>query len=318
MAIVVAAIVISAAAFSYSSFEATVTKTVSTNSVSVSTVTSTITGATTLTTTSTELSTITVSPSSAVINSPVKNDHELSAAIQPTVASLGQNITIIATVLDVGSTTFEMNTTGLVNPVYGPCAQAFATGVYAYSGYYSSANVSQANQLLIYNPNLIHLCPTQSIFHHTFSPLSGMTEVSVLTGYWTGSSFQPFPAGVYTMSVFDAYGQVAIGHFQVVPAQLYQVTFQQLPCAGDYAVPWSVTLGSQTVVMPANATVPSPGQAELQPDPNASTIVFAVAPGSYTYTILPTAGFEYTVNTTGTITITNANGIIQLSAECHP
>ena len=215
MAIVVAAIVISAAAFSYSSFEATVTKTVSTNSVSVSTVTSTITGATTLTTTSTELSTITVSPSSAVINSPVKNDLELSAAIQPTVASLGQNITIIATVLDVGSTTFEMNTTGLVNPVYGPCAQAFATGVYAYSGYYSSANVSQANQLLIYNPNLIHLCPTQSIFHHTFSPLSGMTEVSVLTGYWTGSSFQPFPAGVYTMSVFDAYGQVAIGHFQV-------------------------------------------------------------------------------------------------------
>jgi hypothetical protein len=148
-------------------------------------------------------------------------------------------------------------------------------------------------------------------------------------GSWTSNASSPsslaftlFPNGNYTVAAADEWGQVVLLHFGVVrpspAASVYQVAFEQIPCAGYYAVPWSVTLSSETIVMPANATVPVTGSAELQADPGASTITFTVPPGSYLYDVQPTAGFLHPDNTIGTIAVVNANTAVQVAAECHP
>lgn len=38
----------------------------------------------------------------------------------------------------------------------------------------------------------------------------------LLAGYWVGGQFQKFPVGQYTVVAFDAWGDRAVGHFQVV------------------------------------------------------------------------------------------------------
>ncbi|MGD0330922.1 MAG: hypothetical protein ABSB40_10895 [Nitrososphaeria archaeon] len=51
------------------------------------------------------------------------------------------------------------------------------------------------------------------------STTSPVNETSILAGYWTGSGqdyvFHTFPTGIYTVVVFDAWGQEAIGYFQI-------------------------------------------------------------------------------------------------------
>lgn len=187
--------------------------------------TNTRTFTTTSTTTLTKSFTLAVPSNpanSSVIYSQVQNGLLLSAVIQPTSAPFGQNITIAADVRDVLSTAIQVNASALDNPVYGQCQQGFATGVYVYSGHYTSANISRASQLLLYNPSFHTPCPFPSIQQYTFTPIRGVSETSLLTGYWTGSganySFQSFTIGEYTVVVFDAWGQEAIGYFHVVSA----------------------------------------------------------------------------------------------------
>jgi hypothetical protein len=218
IAIIVGAVLVSVTLIAGDSIQRTETIMSDLTPTATETDTVTVTDTTTTTQTATEATTVTISPDSAVVYSPISDDLQLTAAIEPTSFPFGQNVTVIATVLDVGPSAFQLNATGLANPVYGPCTQDVATGVYVYSGYYASGNISKATQLQLYDPDAVYLCPTMSTVDYTFEPPRGLTEVSVLTGDWSGSRFQSFPVGEYTVSVFDAWGQVAIGHFDVSPS----------------------------------------------------------------------------------------------------
>ncbi len=144
--------------------------------------------------------------------------------------SQGDKVTVLAQVYNTLSTEVTVNATSITNPVYGPCEQEFATGVEVYQGDYTAGNSNATGaRLFLYNPSLIYTCPTVSSYQYAFSPNSdiasragaicSVSETSVLAGYWTGSgqsyAFQAFLPGIYTVEVFDAWGQVAVGHFQV-------------------------------------------------------------------------------------------------------
>ncbi len=168
-----------------------------------------------------------------VVHSPVHDGLELTATIERE----GQNVSVIAEVNNTLSTYLQVNSTSIDNPAYGPCQQGFATGVRVYMGHYSLSNLSQAKELLLYDPSSQYRCPAFFTFQYTFSPNSAMatvqatlggyqqngsrlvSETSVVSGYWVGSGqsyiFQRFPAGEYSVLVFDAWGDEAVGYFQV-------------------------------------------------------------------------------------------------------
>jgi len=163
-----------------------------------------------------EKTTVTVVDSQIYSN--VTDGIQLSAIIQPSEQVYGQNYTIVASVTDVLSTSFQLNASALDNPVHGPCEQDFATGVDVYSGRYYSSNISQVKPLLLYNPSLSYTCSEAMPQLYSFEPAKGVSETSILSGYWTGSgqsySFNGFPPGLYTVVVFDAWNQTAIGYIQ--------------------------------------------------------------------------------------------------------
>ncbi|MDG7015991.1 MAG: hypothetical protein JRM82_01295, partial [Nitrososphaerota archaeon] len=154
----------------------------------------------------------------------------------------GRNFTVTAEVINTLPRVVNVNATSMTNPADGPCQQGLATGVKVYQGNYTVANVSQATELLLYNPSLTYTCPAVFTFHYSFSPNSDIAtmqsvlggsqvgknttgpikESSVLSGYWSGSgqsyTFSVFPPGDYTMVVFDAWGQTVVDRFQVAPA----------------------------------------------------------------------------------------------------
>jgi len=192
--------------------------------------TQTVNGTATTTLNMTVTSTVTlVPPNFAVVNSSVSKGLELSALIGPVQARTGQNITVTALVTNTLVTALTVNATSMTNPAYGPCEQTFATGVDVYLGNYTMADLSQGKALLLYDPSLPYTCPTVTHYQYSFSPNSDVAtsrgstgpvvETSVLSGYYTGSgqsyAFNQFPPGVYTVKVFDAWGQAAIGHFEV-------------------------------------------------------------------------------------------------------
>lgn len=181
---------------------------------------------------------------SSTVHSPVRNGLELTATVKEVFLPEGQNLTVVAEVNDALSTPLTVNATSIDNPAYGPCQQAFATGVEVYSGNYTYLelfnNGSRPAPLLLYDPSLIYTCPAVFDFQYAFQPDSAMatinsslaghfyrtdthlvSESSVVAGYWVGTpagyQLQKFPQGQYTVMVFDAWGDRAIGHFQVVP-----------------------------------------------------------------------------------------------------
>lgn len=186
---------------------------------------------------STSSSSSTSTSTSTSISSSVTDGLRLNTTIDPTIVDQGSNLTVTAEVSNTLSTDVNVNATSMTNPAYGPCQQDFTTGIYAYEGSYTSANISSAKGLLLYNPSLIYTCPEVFTFHYSFSPESDVatvqtvgapgnttgpiSEVSIVSGYWMGSgqnyTFQFFPPGTYTIEVFDAWGQTTIGHFQVLP-----------------------------------------------------------------------------------------------------
>lgn len=161
-------------------------------------------------------------PGSSVVYSNITSGIQLSAIISPSTSGFGQNFTVVAIVRNVLTVSIQLNATGLDNPAYGPCQQAIATGINVYSGYYTRANISEASPLSLYNPSLIYTCPTESTTRYDFSPGNGVVETSVISGDWVGSAqnytFNKYlPPGTYTVVVFDAWDQTAIGYIQVVP-----------------------------------------------------------------------------------------------------
>ena len=188
------------------------------------------------TTTSTVIETQTVtsiafvSTNFAIVNSSISNGLELSALIGPIQASSGQNITVTAMVTNTLSTASKVNATSMTNTVYGPCAQNFATGVDVYQGNHTIFDLSQGKALLLWDPGLVYSCITATHYQYLFSPNSDVAtrlgstgpvvETSVLSGYYSDSgqshSFSRFSPGVYTVKIFDAWGQAVIGHFEVM------------------------------------------------------------------------------------------------------
>jgi hypothetical protein len=194
------------------------------------TTTSTVFETQTVNGTVTTTSTITVVPPDyAVVNSNVSNGLVLSASIGPIQATTGHEIIVTAWVTNTLSTALEVNATSMTNPAYGPCEQAFATGVLVYQGNYTLANLPQGAGLLLFDPSLDYTCPTVTHYQYSFSPNSDVAtrlgstgpvvETSVLSGFYAGSGqryiLNQFPPGYYTVKVFDAWGQAAIGHFGV-------------------------------------------------------------------------------------------------------
>jgi hypothetical protein len=178
------------------------------------------------------------------IHSNVRFGLELTVTFASTVLASGQTLTVVAEVNNTLPSEVKLNTTSMTNPVFGPCAQGFATGVEVYAGNYSYMqlfnNGSRPSPLLLYNPSLSYLCPAVFTFMYTFRPNSAIAtvqsflggsqagknessvvkETSVVKGYWTGSgqyyNFHEFPQGQYTVMVYEGWGQKLIGYFQVV------------------------------------------------------------------------------------------------------
>lgn len=74
--------------------------------------------------------------------------------------------------------------------------------------------------------------------------------------------------------------------------RFYEVTFRQMGSCSPpiFAGPWSVTLGSQTITEPSNATLPVQGTGSSS-NPN-DTITFSVPNGTYPYTVGPGIYFQ--------------------------
>ena len=124
--------------------------------------------------------------------------------------------------------------------------------------------------MLLYNPALIYTCPEVFTFQYTFSPNSDVAsvqpsgglksitgpvnETSVLQGYWTGSgqnyTFHTFSQGTYTVVVFDAWKQSAIGYFQVGSGTVTSPgnisLLADCPTSGQVNVPWFGTIVAKT------------------------------------------------------------------------
>ena len=169
----------------------------------------------------------------------VRDGLELTATVKEVFLPEGQILTLVEEVNDTLSTPLTVNATSMVNPAYGPCQQGFATGVVVYSGNLTNKELcttrSTPAPLLLYNPSLIYACPAVFSWQYSFRPQSALAtvqgtlggyhmknqirlveETSIVAGYWVGGQFQKFPVGQYTVVAFDAWGDRAVGHFQVV------------------------------------------------------------------------------------------------------
>jgi hypothetical protein len=199
------------------------TATTASTALETETITSTVTGnpvTRTSTLNLTVTSAVTVAPPNyALVNSSVSNGLEVSALIGPVHVATGQNIAITIWVSNTLSRVVTVNATGITNPIVGPCPIELQ-GAEVYQGNYTASTLPPGGGLFFYNPTGIYSCPTTIESQFSFSPNSDIaTSTSELSGYYAGSgqnyAFTQFPPGVYTVKVFDAWHQVAIGHFEV-------------------------------------------------------------------------------------------------------
>lgn len=166
---------------------------------------------------------------------------------------LSVNSTVISPNEGVGITIQEKNTLLEANNVLlakdwpmqgltlGPCGPVnLPMGIEVFQGYYTSANVSAARPLSLYDPNAVYSCPAilSGVASYAFQPLSDTAAIvgtcdpnpcfteSVSSepsfdGYWAsnptqGSTFTAFPPGAYTVAGGDEWGALAVVHFAVL------------------------------------------------------------------------------------------------------
>jgi hypothetical protein len=95
--------------------------------------------------------------------------------------------------------------------------------------------------------------------------------------------------------------------------RLYDVTFlQEGDCSPPvYVLPWSVTLGNETIAQPSNATLPikSPPSTYGPANQSLTTIAFSVPDGVYQYTISPPGTFS---SDSGSITVNGAGVLVMV------
>jgi hypothetical protein len=237
IAIILAAVVISASVLSYSYFDATVTRTVTTGTtvtltqMSTATVTATATSTSLATSTITTTTTVTTSDEvSTYAGSP--GDLQLHLSMDPNDTYVGDTIQVNVSEFNTLSSTNNVTKSGdwQIQTALSSCpntnVQPF--GIALYRGYYTVQNVSQGTQLQIFPPTA---CPdyvrliTGYLFQPesdlaTVLPGSGMTpmtgSVEIVNGTAVGGGQgMLLNPGSYTVVAADEWGALAFLHFQV-------------------------------------------------------------------------------------------------------
>jgi hypothetical protein len=179
------------------------------------------------------------------------NGLKLSLSLNSTTLQPGQELSIVVdeqNTLPVANNVLSSRNWPLNGLSVGPCGTLnYPFGVAIFQGYYSSADVSEATPLMLYDPSAGYFCPMilSEITAYVFQPSSDTaaifgscdpnpcfttkinTEVTA-TGYWTGgpsptlTNFTPGPGvytnftpGVYTIVAGDEWGTLAVLHFVV-------------------------------------------------------------------------------------------------------
>jgi hypothetical protein len=189
---------------------------------------------------STSTETSTSSPNSTSTGTPPSlNGLKLALTLNSSTISSGQGIA--ATVEDLNTMTTPLNISAAADwPIgglsTGPCGSLnYPIGIAVLKGNYELANVSSVNALQIYQPGP-YACPMilSDIEGFYFQPSSDNATVlgscqpeasgcfsetvnSTVTfsGYYSGTTFTPFPAGTYTVVAGDEWGDIVVLHFLV-------------------------------------------------------------------------------------------------------
>jgi hypothetical protein len=160
---------------------------------------------------------------------------ELIAGVSPSVVKSGQNVTVNWGVYNPLSTAVEVNVPIYENRYLSPCPLYIVPTTFdIYSGHLSSSNLTSATPLLLYNASIAIPCFAGADSTLTFQPHSDRATVNTLNstmmasmnyttnyrGYWTGgfstgSSFNAFPPGMYTVMFNDTWGQQELRYFAV-------------------------------------------------------------------------------------------------------
>jgi len=120
----------------------------------------------------------------------------------------------------------------------GPCGTYnFPFGAAIFEGNYTAEDILSATPLELFDPNLKHSCPLilSEISSYVFQPASDYAAVFQLSestaaltlkmnsllqpalfGYWTGTEFNDFIPGVYTVVAGDEWGAMVVLHFTVI------------------------------------------------------------------------------------------------------
>jgi hypothetical protein len=162
---------------------------------------------------------------------------KLSLSLSPTTIQPGQELSIVIdeqNTLSVAnnisaSTRWQLNGLSLA-----PCEDWYPFKVNIFQGYYSSANVSTATPLMLYDPTVIFNCGLElMITSYGFQPSSDIAAMFYdteqrsyetaemkaefnITGYWTDAgNLTNFTPGVYTVVARDEWGASTVLHFVV-------------------------------------------------------------------------------------------------------
>lgn len=229
---------------------------------------------------------------------------------------LSVNSTLISPNEGVGITIQERNTLLETNDVpsakdwpmqsltLGPCGPVnLPMGIEVFQGYYTSANVSTAKPLSLYDPNATYSCPMilSGVTAYLFQPHSDTAAVvgtcnpnpcfteSIASepgfdGYWAsnliqGSIFKAFPPGVYTVAGGDEWGALAIVHFAVQqPGQIGGARLEvRLTGLGNGSIP----IAEEQLTITPSAGLLQTLSFEMVTNTTGVSVRTGMAPGTY-------------------------------------
>jgi hypothetical protein len=120
----------------------------------------------------------------------------------------------------------------------GPCGTYnFPFGMAIFQGNYTAVDIVSSAPMELFDPNLKHSCPLilSEISSYVFQPASDSAAVfqmsestatltlkmnslvqPALFGYWTGTEFNDYIPGVYTVVAGDEWGAMVVLHFTVI------------------------------------------------------------------------------------------------------
>lgn len=148
--------------------------------------------------------------------------------------SVAQNQTVRVTLSDYNFLPFpnEPSDSGIfraMNLSVSPCGGLYPFGIAAYQGRHILANLSTAKKVEVFDVFSVYFCPAMIVGEvYRLAPFQTVTQYVDMSGYWTDGWTQhpgggvsegvlhPFPSGVYTLVIADAWGHTEILYFRVV------------------------------------------------------------------------------------------------------